>query len=107
MKTIIRQTTFLVMVLLAAVCHGAKTNRYDYSRLKYLTAENIAELEHMRTTWYKRANTDEDTNIVERCVWIRAMQYDACNRGFNNTFIKDLEVVELPKPKPKRKRKSK
>ena len=107
MKTIIRQTTFLVMVLLAAVCHGAKTNRYDYSRFNYLTAENITELEHIRTAFYKLANTDVDTNSLESCVWNKAKHYDCCNRVSNAmkttnfTFVKYRKVVEIPKTKNK------
>ena len=101
MKTIIRQTTFLVMVLLAAVCHGAKTNRYDYSRFNHLTADDITALENMRTTFYKLANTDVDTNKLERCVWNMAIHRDACNRWSNNTFVKYRKVIEIPKTKSK------
>ena len=108
MKTIIRQTTFLVMVLLAAVCHGAKTNRYDYSRFNHLTAENITALEHMRTTFYKSAVTNVDTNNMEMCVWNMAKHHDVCNRWSNEitktsnyTFVKYRKVVEIPKTKNK------
>lgn len=107
MKTIIRQTTFLVMVLLAVVCHGANTNRYDYSKLKYLTASDINKLEIYREILRKAERVDPDK--IEPMVWAAARKYNInswCVKAVETSgCIKDLKVVELPKPKPKRKSK--
>ena len=93
------------MALLAAVCHGAKPYRYDYSRFNHLTADNITSLERQRTALYKNVFTPADSNKMETCVWNMAKYYDSCNRMSNamNTtnykFVKCRTVVEIPKSK--------